>query len=92
MSGPLALLVDALACYRLTRLVTRDEITRPLRAHVSSSGPEKLAALLGCAWCASWWVACAVVVCRRLEPKTWSPVAEALALSAFVGLVAENLD
>ena len=92
MSGPLALLVDALACYRLTRLVTRDEITRSLRSHVASSGPEQFATLLNCAWCVSWWVACVVAAARRLEPKTWSPVAEALALSAFVGLVAENLD
>lgn len=32
--GPMSLAVDALAVHRLTRLVTRDTITRPLRARV----------------------------------------------------------
>ena len=55
-------------------------------------GPEKLAVLLSCAWCTSAWVGVGVVVARQLFPKAWTPIAEALAFSAFVGLVAENLD
>lgn len=83
-------LTDALACYRLTRLATRDLITEPLRREAKAV--PFLGALLECAWCCSAWSAFGVVVFRRLAPKAWEPVAQALAFSAVTGLIAENLD
>lgn len=88
----MTLVVDALAAYRLTRLLTRDEITAPLRKRLLDRGPERLAVALECSWCAGMWVALGVVVARRIVRKPWNVVAEALALSAVVGLIAENLD
>lgn len=115
-----ALVVDALAAYRLTRLVTSDRIADAPRDAVvlwaysragrgltiegdASPGawseavaqdpdPPKLAYLVTCPWCSSWWIGLAVVAMRRLAPRWWAPMAEALALSAVAGLVAEKSD
>lgn len=93
--------VDALATFRLTRLVNQDTITEGLRAKVkhamyqetrSAELAAKLDVLISCPWCVSWWVALGVITARRVAPKAWQPVATALALSAVTGLVAENLD
>lgn len=43
-----------LACYRLTRLVTTDTITEPLRELVQHRG--RVGYLVGCDWCVSVWV------------------------------------
>lgn len=85
-----ALAVDALAVFRLTRLATRDTITEPLRARIPPD--SKLAELLACPYCAGFWVACGVAAARRIAPRVWGPLAEALAFSAVTGLVATNLD
>lgn len=120
------LLVDALAVYRLSRLVTRDVLTRGLREKVieraylsqgarwgacedglevhrpgkllviasrwdevpgADDAPPKLASLISCSWCSSVYLAFGAVVARRLFPRLWAPVAEALAFSAVAGLV-----
>lgn len=112
------LLVDALAAYRLTRLVTTDEITEEVRARVVQAAfdragvtfefhpeqelvadaleryrdrygdPPKLATLVTCRWCTGVWTAFGVVALRRLAPRAWAPVAEALALASAAALVA----
>lgn len=83
---PLA--VDALAAFRLTRLVTTDRITAGLRDRVR---PDTLAGeLVRCSWCTGVWVAFGVVAARRLVPKVWAPIGDALAVAAVVGLVADN--
>lgn len=109
----LRLAVDALAAYRLTRLVTRDTVTVPWRdqltwhlAHPDGSpatrrladryGPDVAAMgslpgyLLACPWCAGLWIAAGVVGASRRWPLRWRPLAEALAVSAAVGLLAER--
>lgn len=95
----ISIAVDVLATYRLTRLITRDAITEPLRikvkraamrADVEDGVAAKIETLLSCPWCVSWWVGVGVVAARRLAPEAWEPVAEALALSAATGLIAEN--
>jgi uncharacterized protein DUF1360 len=59
--------VQALAVARLTRLVVADEITREARESILKQLNEesrlglKLAYLLVCTWCASIWVAGAVM-------------------------------
>lgn len=112
--------LDALAAYRLTKLVTSDVLTSEVRdgvvlaaysragrvlaidsvqrypgqcadAVANDADPPKLAVLVTCPWCASFWLGLAVVALRRLFPRLWGPLAEALAFSAVAGLVAENL-
>lgn len=80
-------LVDALATFRLTRLVVRDDITAPLRAKVSG----KLETLVSCAWCSSWWLALGVVGARRFFPRLWGPLAQVLAFSAVAGIISEEV-
>ena len=82
------LVVDALAAYRLTRLVTEDRITAPLRDRVPAGWASEL---VGCSWCVGVWAAAGVVAARRLAPRAWTPVAEVLAVAAVVGITAETL-
>lgn len=85
MSG----VIDALATYRLTRLVTRDRITARYRDAIRGpyDGGEHF---VDCPWCVGMWIAFGVVAARRLAPALWSPVATALAFSAVAGIVSEN--
>jgi hypothetical protein len=116
------LLLDALAAFRLTRLVTADTILDQPRARIVRRAYErqdwpspaawsehqqnvaaaggwsdyaqddlvapKLATLVTCRWCAGVWVSFGVVAARRLVPRAWQPVAEALAFSAGAALLA----
>jgi hypothetical protein len=95
----MSLAVDALAAFRLTRLVIEDTITEPLRQRVkhramrevdSPGTAAKVETLLSCPWCVGFWVSCGVVAARRVAPRSWVPLAEVLALSAAVGIIAEN--
>lgn len=100
------LIIDALAVFRGYRLISRDTILdgprskwtewvwdRAPAAEPGRARPvPKLIELLGCPWCLSVYGAVIVVVLRRKFPKTWTPIARALALSAITGLVATNLD
>lgn len=89
------LLVDALATYRLTRLITTDHLTEPARDHVRgafrSAGMERLDYALGCDWCTGVWVAAGVVAARRYAPTVWGPLARVLAFSAVTGALAQNV-
>lgn len=87
-----ALLVDALAVHRLTRLVTDDDITEPLRTAWETKAPPWLAPLATCRWCASIHIAIAAVTLRRLAPRAWDPLARALALSSTGTLLARLED
>lgn len=84
--------VDAVAVYRLTRLVTADGITEPLRDAIddwSREGGrlrEKAAELVTCPWCMSMWWSLGLVFIVRRAPW-WPRMADALAFSAVAGLV-----
>jgi hypothetical protein len=52
--------------------------------------PPKLAVLVTCPWCASFWVGLAVVGCRRFAPTLWGPLARVLAGSHLAGLIANE--
>ena len=100
MTGP-ALVVDALAAYRLTRLVIEDTITDDIRERIRDAARReldtpgaaaKIGKLLDCPWCAGFWVSLGVVVARTLAPRAWSPVARVLAVSAAVGLIATKAE
>ncbi len=80
------LLVDALATYRLTRLLVRDEITRRPRRWLADHYEGWAVYLSTCMWCMSVWVAGAVVVVLTyFVPYGWSFVASVLAFSAVTG-------
>lgn len=90
LSPALWVLVDSLAVYRLTILVTRDAITARLRGWLSATDATgihrpRVWDFLGCAWCTSIWIAGGVVVLTRLVPVPWSYVALVLAFSAAAG-------
>ena len=100
MPFPAQLVVDALASYRITRLIVEDDITAPLREKVrhaamrsvdSPGVAAKVNTLLSCPWCVGWWVACGVVAARKVTPRVWEPVATAFAFSAVTGIIAENV-
>lgn len=83
--------IDALATYRLVRLVQEDEF--PPAAAVrncvyESDLPEVVKDLYGCPWCLSFWVGLGVAAARR--NRMWKPVAFALAASAVTGLISER--
>lgn len=87
--------LDALATWRLTRLVTRDTFPPVEVARyrlMASDAPESVKYLAECPWCISFWLALAVQLARRVVPRTWAPVAIALGYSGLVGLLEERID
>jgi hypothetical protein len=93
---PMALLVDALATYRLVKLVRDDRITEPAREAVEArhGGPEqsKVTYLLNCPWCLSIYAGAALTLARRRWPVATALVARPLALSALTGLATTHLE
>src|SRR4051794_36902420 len=85
------LVVDALASYRVTRLLVSDRIVDRHRDalvdRLRRGGHRKLVELSECPWCIGFWVACGVVAARRVVPRAWSPIAEVFAFSAVSGLL-----
>lgn len=79
------LLVDGLATYRLTRLITEDTITEGLREHLPSYPWH-------CHWCMSIWVGGAVTLARHFHGRHWKYAAYLLALSALEAAAHELLD
>jgi hypothetical protein len=84
--------VDALATYRLTRLLVSDGIVdRPRQAllrRCAERGHTKLVELIECPWCTGFWMSVVAVGARRVTGRRWAPVGEVLALSAVAGLLA----
>jgi len=83
------LAIDALAAYRLTRLITEDRAPfGPARDWVLRRWPNSVTAdWVSCAWCSGLWIAAGVTVVRSAAPRWWPPAATALALSAATGLL-----
>lgn len=90
------LVVDALACYRLVKLVRDDRITEPARQAVRDRhGPpeqSKVSYLLDCPWCLSIYFGAALSLGRRRWPSAVDMVVRPLALSAATGLVTQHAD
>lgn len=63
----LAFVAAVLATARLTRVFNIDEIAAPLRDWILKRwpAPSKPAKLVGCYWCASFWVA--LIVCSWIK-------------------------
>jgi uncharacterized protein DUF1360 len=87
--------IDALASYRITRLLVSDGvIERPrtvLLDKLQARGHNKLVELIECPWCTGFWVAGGIVLARRTFPRAWAPLSEVLALSAAAGLIASRV-
>jgi hypothetical protein len=80
------LIEDALALFRLTRLSTEDEITRPLRERAQrwaqDGGHAKLNYMLTCPHCqAIWWAPVVMLMPRKAR--------RAFALAGAVSLLAD---
>jgi hypothetical protein len=90
----MTLLVDALAVYRLARLIIEDEITASLREPLTDWLAEhehhQVLYLISCYWCLGFWLAAAATLARGRWPRVWSSTAYALAVSAAVGLIHET--
>lgn len=85
------LIVAALATFRLTVLVNQDYLTEGPRKWLQARLPEKLAYMIGCPWCASFWLAVPVSIVVVLWPTNravWI-VLLALSFSAVAGLVSK---
>lgn len=82
---PLTAVVAGLALYRLTRLITADAITEPLR----DRAPGWMSPMLGCPWCLSMWLAppVAASVLWLSDGWGWWLAAGSLAGSAVAGLL-----
>lgn len=91
----LELTLLGLATYRLTRLITRDEIFSNFRDWVWEKRPpdsSKLGYLLTCEWCMSIWVASLLQISRMIIPIPTNIVVTVLALSAIAGLLTAHED
>lgn len=86
---PLLLLLDGLAVFRLTRLITDDTIPfGRLRLRVEARWPNAwFTELATCPWCMSVWVAAGVLGAHALVPAWWPYAAAVLAFSAVAGLL-----
>lgn len=84
-----SVMLDALATYRVTRLITQDEITRPVREKLverfESRGYSRAAYLLQCPYCVSVWVGLGVAVASR--SRRWETLRLALAASGVVSII-----
>lgn len=88
------LAVNALATYRVTKLVIDDEITRELRekafqtldAHPGKVS-KKLSYLLTCPWCVGIWAGAGVAALAVVAPQTSRVLNTALASSAITGIM-----
>lgn len=90
--GPLTFTLTALAVYRLTLLVTADELTRPWREWaIEKLGAEsRWAYLIECPWCCSMYVAPPAVLSALAwsDGWGWKLAAGSLAASAVTGIAA----
>lgn len=91
--GALDLVCDAVACYRLTRLVVDDTMGQPARdaaeraaaAVAGERGVEWAQELTGCYWCTGIWAAAAITGARALAPGCWRLASRALTMATVAG-------
>lgn len=89
LRDPVTLAVGALAVHRLTRLVTEDEVTAPLRDRITNAAPEgRLAYLVSCPWCVSIYAAAGWAAATVAAPAATAAAGAVLAWSSVSGLLA----
>ena len=63
LSDVLAITILGFGCARVTRIVTADTVTAPLRARiVRRYGTGWQTQLVHCPWCVGWWVAATMTI------------------------------
>lgn len=90
LPATIVLLVDALAVFRLVRLVVADRILDRPRSLVTKRSLKRRgvwAYFVTCPWCVSIWLAAGVVCARLWADWLWAPVAVGLALSASAAVL-----
>lgn len=101
MSEPILLVVLAAATARLTRLVTVDSLTSPLRVRWFKRfppGPARgrsahpLGVLVDCPWCVSVWAAALLVAVAAAVGSVPAPWLTWAAVAYVAGLVLARLD
>jgi hypothetical protein len=93
--NPIALIILALATFRVSRLLTVDVIFDGMRNKIWEKRPphtHKIGYLFTCVWCMSIWVASLITICYTIVPVATTIVCIPFALSAVAGLVANRLD
>jgi hypothetical protein len=97
----LVLAVLVLAVARLTRLLTTDQVTLPVRTWVIRKHGEESAAayFVFCPWCVSIWVSAPMTAITFAVPHWWNwtewiwyGVLTFLAVSHATGLIASKLE
>lgn len=81
--------VIVLTALRLTRLVTTDHVTSPLRDRLWRRFPPStsLGYLVTCNWCTSFWVSVPLLLSYSIAQTATVYVSAPFALSAAVGLL-----
>lgn len=98
MNAPLSSALQALATYRLMKLVKDDYITEPLRETITDRFGEpddsKVAYLVTCPWCLGLYAGALVAGANTMFPSSRlvQAVTAALAYSAITGIMAERED
>lgn len=86
--------VQALATYRLTRLVIDDKITEGPRelifARFGDPSVSKISYLISCPHCVSIYAGLAVSLGDTVFPRATRIITRALAFSAVTGIIAER--
>lgn len=86
---PFGLFLDTAASRRLTRLVTKDEITRPFREHEFFNKHEKLQYLVNCPFCVSVYTAAFMAGSSIVFPRASKVLRYALAMSEVQSTLTE---
>jgi hypothetical protein len=81
-------LLDGLAAYRVTRLITTDDIAEPVRDFVYDRD-WFVAGGIECDWCVGVWVVTAQTLLKRCCPRLYRFVRWPLAIGAAVGFMGQ---
>lgn len=92
MNDWLLLVLTALFCFRVTRLVTDDVIFEPIRSRIEPRLGMYWGNLLVCHWCVSAYVCAPVIYFLDQWLGLTMPLLWYGAVWALVGLIAENWD
>ncbi len=93
--NPVALVILALAVFRVTRLITTDailEVPREWLFRKFPPGYSRFGYLFTCNWCMSIWVASLLVIPYTIIPTATIIFSLIPALSAVAALIAARLD
>lgn len=93
--NPVALIVLALAVYRITRLITTDHIFDVPRNKLFDKFPPDrswFGYLFSCNWCMSIWVSSLITVPYTIIPAATLAFSLIFALSAVAAIIAARVD